>query len=170
MLWIRFPVWRELKLYPCYVFPISYQITFGSAFPFEGNWNYSWLNACCMLLPFGSAFPFEGNWNWPSSTASTKAVIALWIRVPVWRELKQIAFRDTDTINPSSLDPLSRLKGIETCSQMSYVWLLYQHFGSAFPFEGNWNAFNFLELALRGYDLSSLRENTEATAEIVKIS
>ena len=28
----------------------------------------------------------------------------------------------------------------------------------------------FLELALRGYDLSSLRENTEATAEIVKIS
>ena len=27
----------------------------------------------------------------------------------------------------------------------------------------------FLELALRGYDLSSLRENTEATAEIVKI-
>ena len=28
----------------------------------------------------------------------------------------------------------------------------------------------FLELALRGYDLSSLRENTEATAKIVKIS
>ena len=27
----------------------------------------------------------------------------------------------------------------------------------------------FLELALRGYDLSSLRENTEATAEIIKI-
>ena len=28
----------------------------------------------------------------------------------------------------------------------------------------------FLELALRGYDLSSLRENDETTAEIVKIS
>ena len=28
----------------------------------------------------------------------------------------------------------------------------------------------FLELALRGYDLSSLRENNETTAEIVKIS
>ena len=27
----------------------------------------------------------------------------------------------------------------------------------------------FLELALRGYDLASLRENTENTAEIVKI-
>jgi hypothetical protein len=28
----------------------------------------------------------------------------------------------------------------------------------------------FLELARRGYDLSSLQEHTEATAEIVKIS
>ena len=27
----------------------------------------------------------------------------------------------------------------------------------------------FLELALRGYDLSSLRENTDTTAEIVRI-
>ena len=39
--------------------------------------------------------------------------------------------------------------------------------GSALKKEANETL--FLELALRGYDLSSLRENTDATAEIVKI-
>ena len=90
-------------------------LVFGSAFPFEGNWNYSWGSGCrnalhasaldtlsrlkgietnavgirilILFTTFGYAFPFEGNWNLFS------AFIAKCVRL----------------------------------------------FGYAFPFEGNWN-------------------------------
>ena len=89
-LWIRFPVWRELKL------------TFGLP------------TGCFAAVVFGYAFPFEGNWN-PTIASRNPFAFKLWIRFPVWRELKLNASKcSLLTTKTSPLDTLSRLKGIET--------------------------------------------------------
>ena len=87
---IRFPVWRELKLQNRKRRPNP-----------EDEFRY--------------AFPFEGNWN------ST---------VEVWTKCSRKASSDT----------LSRLKGIETLSNpIHYLQHQNGQFRYAFPFEGNWN-------------------------------
>ena len=89
-LWICFPVWRELKRVRMN-FDTNILQTFGYAFPFEGNWNFTDTFKARGHLVFGYAFPFEGNWNFFSRQRSCAESSAL-----------------------STLDMLSRLKGIET--------------------------------------------------------
>ena len=88
VLWIRFPVWRELKLKSKEKMEESLASGFGSAFPFEGNWNENLKRQTLSRLCFGYAFPFEGNWNYSSRLRAVSTLTALWIRFPVWRELK----------------------------------------------------------------------------------
>ena len=88
-------------------------IVFDYAFPFEGNWNRSAATIRSLFVfIFDYAFPFEGNWN-PMRSSSLNLLISLitlsrlkgietwendsahnlarplWLRFPVWRELKQ---------------------------------------------------------------------------------
>ena len=186
-LWLRFPVWRELKHSGCERGVVS-PLFFDYAFPFEGNWNpFSSTSAfrCPVALitlsrlkgietlgrwtlpdeihRFDYAFPFEGNWNESledqeflvSSLITlsrlkgieTKAgglgrvVLAplLWLRFPVWRELKQCLSLPHE--RPMSLITLSRLKGIETRCVDTHSITPNNDFDYAFPFEGNWNPF-----------------------------
>ena len=116
-LWICFPVWRELKQKYQQSLLQSF-VYFGYAFPFEGNWNLkSVVNVKVLSVVFGYAFPFEGNWN-------------------MSRGWSVVLFS-------APLDMLSRLKGIETpLMQPSPCFSLY--FGYAFPFEGNWNSMSWI--------------------------
>ena len=69
LLWIRFPVWRELKLYILVCSEHYHPFFFGYAFPFEGNWNRlgsALTTRKSTVGCFGYAFPFEGNWNFSS--------------------------------------------------------------------------------------------------------
>ena len=111
-LWIRFPVWRELKR--TWGEGRLLLRDFGYAFPFEGNWNPSPLEQENTLAKvFGYAFPFEGNWN----TVSLKyRAIHLFDSLDTLSRLKGI---ETNRVcwarnRECPLDTLSRLKGIET--------------------------------------------------------
>ena len=86
-LWIHFPVWRELKHLNSQGFG-SRQAASEYTFPFEGNWNITG-SACSSRVKIGSeyTFPFEGNWNL-SFLRFFRASEKLWIHFPVWRELK----------------------------------------------------------------------------------
>ena len=105
---------------------------FGYTFPFEGNWNASPVSRrwCCHC--FGSTFPFEGNWNSSFCFSWTLALPSL---DPLSR-LKGIETR----LNVDStgfrcrvpLDTLSRLKGIETYISSSTL-LLYIYLWIHFP-------------------------------------
>ena len=141
LLWLHFPVWRELKHWYLLVlaFPLR-NCNFGYTFPFEGNWNSCvdcscrccqtlWLHfpvwrelklpqlpkthRCDLKNDFGYTFPFEGNWN-----------------------LKGCYH----PVNLPSLATLSRLKGIETLTIINFIANLI-YFGYTFPFEGNWNLY-----------------------------
>ena len=101
---------------------------------------------------FGYTFPFEGNWNFSYLKLLT-ILTCLWLHLPVWRELKRLAsMADRNTIifgytfpfegnwNPRaaglwersakiSLATPSRLKGIETYSRDAFHFkcLLWLH-------------------------------------------
>ena len=137
ILWICFPVWRELKR------SVGSSSSSSSVF-------------------FGYAFPFEGNGNWISAAVSQAANFALWICFPVWREWKPLVFQSgyvqyplfgyafpfegngNSRLSPSADTPLS----LWICFP---VWRELKHpvidrklagicFGYAFPFEGNGNS------------------------------
>ena len=96
---------------------------FGYAFPFEGNWNSSIMIAT-RESNFGYAFPFEGNWNIIVShpfASNSSIAYSLWIRFPVWRELKLKTEMWKNSIF-MPLDTFSRLKGIETYKCHNYPW------------------------------------------------
>ena len=112
-LWIRFPVWRELKQEELLLQEWRPPAGFGYAFPFEGNWNRIGTEQLQLFVCFGYAFPFEGNWNMQRQYYKTIDDLQLWIRFPVWRELKPFSSRWSSSSRWS--------------------------FGYAFPFEGNWN-------------------------------
>ena len=148
LLWIYFPVWRELKLELVFTGIVSEQSDFGYTFPFEGNWNGAHQHTRLFPLSgFGYTFPFEGNWNSDSRCVESRttwnfgytfpfegnwnfAIIRLfvsplndlWIYFPVWRELK--------------LD------------SVSFLYRGFLFFGYTFPFEGNWNYASFLDSIL----------------------
>ena len=138
---ICFPVWRELKLLLRHrergrgnpldmvsrlkgietydpQFRGKPLIDFVYAFPFEGNWNCKLINMAPYPNPtFVYGFPFEGNWNW-------------------------ITLLGTSEKNETTLDMLSRLKGIETIWWIDESSTSPSPFGYGFPFEGNWNEKN----------------------------
>ena len=120
LLWICFPVWRELKQLRIRSVNKDWRV-FGYAFPFEGNWN-DWSNSDKSDKSesnFGYAFPFEGNWN-EYSVRRAPSNTTLWICFPVWRELKLVGFFAFFAVDLSTLDMLSRLKGIETSFGVGY--------------------------------------------------
>ena len=109
---MRFPVWRELKLF---IASTTERIVFGFLwdFPFEGNWNCgsssdtrhslktfyeisrlkgietsSQKGGCRVVGNFLWDFPFEGNWNIVAPPLLLGAS-QLSMRFPVWRELKR---------------------------------------------------------------------------------
>ena len=161
-LWIHFPVWRELKRKHWLVLFVFQLHVSESTFPFEGNWNTIRL-AKRILIPLcsESTFPFEGNWNTSRIARTLYSQEELWIHFPVWRELKPIFFQFPnkpchsestfpfegnwnflclcwERKNYPTLNPLSRLKGIETASSACFCGR-GRHSESTFPFEGNWN-------------------------------
>ena len=163
-LWIRFPVWRELKLKIWSGTRLIKFIDFGSAFPFEGNWNSISKILKCSPLCFGSAFPFEGNWNsiskilkcsplcfgsafpfegnWNEIDGSIWIIpeAPLWIRFPVWRELKHNANRVECNIGGLTFGYAFPFEGNWNFLKISnFTKLEAEYFGYAFPFEWNWN-------------------------------
>ena len=96
------------------------------------------LPRCCWHHSSESTFPFEGNWNFGLSFGSLGSTGLLWIHFPVWRELKLFTagnckcffvwlwihfpvWRELKLCQVGiwlshlwTLNPLSRLKGIET--------------------------------------------------------
>ena len=164
ILWIHFPVWRELKLLLKLNNHGSGAKDSEYTFPFEGNWNICILMPD-MLFPISLntlsrlkgiettsstpiqfiglnseyTFPFEGNWNAKPVVRVSPAPKKLWIHFPVWRELKRFySFFSSGPIW-RSLNTLSRLKGIETirCHTVEILQDLLSEY--TFPFEGNWN-------------------------------
>ena len=141
ILWICFPVWRELKT-PSGVLLISPPIRkLWICFPVWRELKHFIIKPLVYLCN-GHFF--------------------LWICFPVWRELKPHQddpeffsgipldmlsrlkgnWNLDQVVNNlllTSLDMLSRLKGIETETQHSWPSGQQSFFGYAFPFEGNWN-------------------------------
>ena len=139
---IRFPVWREWKLYwwCCLDFPLAVlEIRFPVWRELKRNKVQEWseYNNRTVLR---YAFPFEGNWNLKGIVNYTLHLHSLEIRFPVWRELKQVRLSVPKVVryhleirfpvwrelkrnvniyriilSLRSWDTLSRLKGIETC-------------------------------------------------------
>ena len=94
-----------------------HNLSFGYAFPFEGNWNSALApGGLRSPLRFGYAFPFEGNWN--SSDLGHNVLLLVGFGY---------AFPFEGNWNPV---------------QISTRWFEYINFGYAFPFEGNWNNSN----------------------------
>ena len=141
-------------------------VDFGSAFPFEGNWN-STSNFCSpnafktpldplsrlkgietvLLMPTALRrvllwirFPVWRELKRYIIAVSGNIKEVLWIRFPVWRELKHYKFNAIVNLERFALSLLSRLKGIETWSLGSVRRNRESFFVSAFPFEGNWNS------------------------------
>ena len=132
-LWICFPVWRELKqsdfldqsvlskkLWIC--FPVWRELK-QEANAFSRN---------ASIADFGSAFPFEGNWNCIDLWDLYRLLeVSLWICFPVWRELKRCSFVEIKCCFGLALDLLSRLKGIETRTREHlyslgvYLWICF---------------------------------------------
>ena len=139
-LWIHFPVWRELKqrfLFSSFLSPFKslntlsrlkgietfdhvirqFHTLFADSeytFPFEGNWNVSFVSAGRLFKPTSEyTFPFEGNWN---------------IQGEVYNRT-----------NLNALNTLSRLKGIETLYPGIPISPCMRISEYTFPFEGNWN-------------------------------
>ena len=93
ILWLSFPVWRELKLVSAKELLECFVWTLDTLSRLKGIETYLFgvIETSLTLYGFVSAFPFEGNWNYFSaSSASCHVVIFLWIRFPVWRELKHV--------------------------------------------------------------------------------
>ena len=184
-LWLRFPVWRELKLSRLADDVIGF--SFDYAFPFEGNWNYALMNlsrvrksplitlsrlkgietqnrhdgewfqkiplitlsrlkgiethsqrAChpSRSSCFDYAFPFEGNWN-SIPISSVKPALKLWLRFPVWRELKLYSrHHRTPAIPFDYAFPFEGNWNHSFVAQTVPASILFDY---AFPFEGNWN-------------------------------
>ena len=107
-LWLRFPVWRELKL--CVIAGVLRVKIFDYAFPFEGNWNVG--------TPVGLVGAAS---SW------------LWLRFPVWRELKPCIINSFREVCQVPLITLSRLKGIETKITAMSSWLVCTELWLRFP-------------------------------------
>ena len=146
ILWIHFPVWRELKQNLLCAF-VNYVYTLNTLSRLKGIETF--------ILPFYMedftfdseyTFPFEGNWNSSSSgryssngrysTLNTLSRLKgietsrlgllcssfslLWIHFPVWRELK-LSSSSGCGFRVYALNTLSRLKGIETWRSLAEV-------------------------------------------------
>ena len=109
LLWIHFPVWRELKHFGIW-WGFCLRFIFGYTFPFEGNWNASRGLSHQPKHCFGYTFPFEGNWN--------------------FTPYKYLF------IDHYSLDTLSRLKGIETGFRPQLICRILLVFGYTFRLKG----------------------------------
>ena len=137
ILWIHFPVWRELKLMtdkPHQSDSVRSEYTF----PFEGNWNNSSIAKSAISVsdlwihfPVWRELKHEGLNNKEIATLlwihfpvwrelkqfrrqiSQNRISRLWIHFPVWRELKRLG-RRWNHRRHTPLNTLSRLKGIET--------------------------------------------------------
>ena len=87
LVWMQFPVWRELKLTEASPrFPFA--SAFECSFPFEGNWNSASGASAFALAEFECSFPFEGNWNFSFLENFVEVSWSVWMQFPVWRELK----------------------------------------------------------------------------------
>ena len=135
--WIRFPVWRELKLSTKAILVSSLNICFGYAFPFEGNWN-QWIRLYRLQdMPyFWIRFPVWRELK-RFKRSSVIKISRFWIRFPVWRELK----RGVDLADLLWSTFWIRFPVWRELKRTSVLCLLpsVHAFGYAFPFEGNWN-------------------------------
>ena len=115
------------------------RLNFGYAFPFEGNGNmYDRQSDQRQEYNFGYAFPFEGNGNFRDSvTRNSIGSIPFGYAFPFEGNGNSMTLSKSDP--SSTLDTLSRLKGMETRSSANLPLILLPAFGYAFPFEGNGN-------------------------------
>ena len=89
ILWICFPVWRELKRDELirWEVPSRCQV-FGYAFPFEGNWNSHPPTLLYKWYSLWICFPVWRELKPSATLGETRSSLTLWICFPVWRELK----------------------------------------------------------------------------------
>ena len=121
ILWIHFPVWRELKReWRSSIRWIS-TLTSEYTFPFEGNWNFKLriiehaLFNVLVSLSLNTLSRLKGIETLVSELwISWVSPCFLWIHFPVWRELKR-----------------------EWRSSIRWISTLTSEY--TFPFEGNWN-------------------------------
>ena len=114
LLWIHFPVWRELKLSILTTFEISSSSEY--TFPFEGNGNST------MSVP-----------------KPTDITTSLWIHFPVWRELKRLSAHFEywwTSIYSEYTFPFEGNWNVEVIEVHIGQNLASEY---TFPFEGNWN-------------------------------
>ena len=99
---------------PSVKFRLALLAHFGSAFPFEGNWNVAKHASFWSDFHFGSAFPFEGNWNVCNLDIHITSVFFFGSAFPFEGNWNTYFAAALAWQLGSSLDMLSRLKGIET--------------------------------------------------------
>ena len=125
------------------LYPIStcwFSLTFGYAFPFEGNWNTSTM----YCPPFPSSFSLD----MPSRLKGIETRcrrcyradnVWLWICFPVWRELKPLCGISVPPDHRRNFGYAFPFEGNWNSSR-AFMTAKATLFGYAFPFEGNWNA------------------------------
>ena len=155
LLWIRFPVWRELKLFQSghthqhttlwIRFPVWRELKQFSNFSFDRPNQSLWIR-----------FPVWRELKHALTDSLKVRCFQLWIRFPVWRELKLTKPNWRSSSDHFPLDTLSRLKGIETLHCFITSATTNRSFGYAFPFEGNWNLQPFAVQSFFGLPLDTL--------------
>ena len=124
LLWRHFPIGRESKLYILQIIYSLLGVIFGDTFPREGNRNF-----VAFVTAYLSGLPF------------------LWRHFPDRRESKRSGCTFVPILPFSTLETLSRSKGIETLSVrfFNYEPMIFC-FGDTFPREGNRNGRVLAEL------------------------
>ena len=150
VLWMSLPVWRELKLKlacsgVCNLFRSV--ICLNEPSRLKGIETFGTVSFAIVAEQWPSewAFPFEGNWNSNTSiiTASKILPIALWMSLPVWRELKLYI---NDALAVCYVNALYVWMSLPVWRELKHSTICESDvipidFNSewAFPFEGNWN-------------------------------
>ena len=143
ILWIHFPVWRELKHSAWFNMFEDAQLLW-IHFPVWREWKrllcrLSWTR----LTPLNTLSRLKGI-ETMAAVFNILIFFSLWTHFPVWRELKPVGNASSKTILPSSEYTFP----FEGNWNRSAQWAMDSHAKSSeytFPFEGNWNESDVLQ-------------------------
>ena len=121
-----------------------HDLTFGYAFPFEGNWNSIPVLLCCSTRTniLWICLPVWRELKHYDGVATIGFRLLLWICLPVWRELKPRKKREHGDSHRYHFGYAFPFEGNWNIKTNPQKFLPFSGFGYAFPFEGNWNFFS----------------------------